>query len=110
MMDVCNITVTGRLVKEVEIVKFDKGGLAKLTLAVNNKTKKTADGKFEEEASFFNVVQKLSATESSYVDALKKNQKGARLVVTGKMVQQNYTSKDGQKRESWIIEADNLNW
>ena len=46
MMDVCQITISGRLVKEVEIVKFDKGGLAKLTLAVNNKLKKDENGKY----------------------------------------------------------------
>lgn len=110
MMDVCQITISGRLVKEVEIVKFDKGGLAKLTLAVNNKLKKDENGKYTEEASFFNVTQRLSVTESSYAEALKKLAKGAKIIASGKMIQQNFTGKDGAKHEAWTIDADNLNW
>lgn len=80
-----NLTVTGNLTQDPEAKK--DGTIATFTLAVST-------GK--DDTLFLSCV----AFEKSAEVILKKLIKGDRIVVSGKLVQNNYTNKDGVKKSS----------
>ena len=83
----------GRLTRDFEI-RYSQGdnsmAIAKFSLAVDRKFKKQGD---EVTADFFNCT--AFGKQAEFVEKYLK--KGTKVVVTGRIQNDNYTNKDGQK-------------
>ena len=87
------ITLIGRTGKEVEIVKFENGKLAKVSLATTDYYT-NALGEKVEETQWHNLVcsGKVADIMEKYVE------KGKEIAVEGKVIYRNFDDKDGVKR------------
>lgn len=97
------ITLIGRTGKEVEIVQFENGKLAKVSLATSDYYT-NAMGEKVEETQWHNLVcnGKLADLMEKYVE------KGKEIAVEGKIVYRNYDDKEGQKRYITEVRVDQL--
>ncbi len=90
MSDLNNFTIVGRLTKPIEVQETQSGTeVAKFSIAVNEKYGKV------EHTSFFNCVSfgKQAGILSKYVS------KGDRIALSGKLKQNRWESKTGEKRQ-----------
>ena len=97
------VTLIGRTGKEVEIVKFENGKLAKVSLATTDYYT-NALGEKVEETQWHNLVAngKLADIMEEYVG------KGKEIAVEGKIVYRTYDDKDGVKRYTTDIRVEEL--
>ena len=97
------VTLIGHTGKEVEIVNFEKGKIAKVTLATNDYYSNSL-GERVEETQWHNLVfnGKLADIMEKYV------QKGKEIAVEGKLTYRTYDDKDGQKRFFTEIRVEEL--
>ena len=97
------VTLIGRTGKEVEIVKFENGQLAKVSLATTDHYT-NAKGEKVEETQWHNLVinGKLSEVFQKYVE------KGKEICVEGKIVYRTYDDKEGNKRYTTEIRVDEM--
>lgn len=97
------ITLIGRTGKDVEIVQFENGKLAKVSLATSDYYT-NAMGEKVEETQWHNLVcnGKLADLMEKYVE------KGKEIAVEGKIVYRNYDDKEGQKRYITEVRVDQL--
>ena len=97
------VTLIGRTGKEVEIVNFEKGFLAKVSLATSD-FYTNAKGEKVEETQWHNLVAygKTAEVMKNYVE------KGDEIAVEGKVTYRNYEDKEGRKRYFTEIKMDNL--
>ena len=87
------VTLIGRTGKDVEIVKFENGKIAKVSLATSDHYT-NALGEKVEETQWHNLVAngKLADIMEKYVE------KGKEIAVEGKVIYRNFDDKDGVKR------------
>lgn len=97
------VSLIGHTGKEVEIINFEKGKLAKVTLATNDYYTNAAGEKIEE-TQWHNLVVngKLADIMEKYVT------KGKEIAVEGKIQYRTYEDKEGIKRYSTEIRVDEL--
>lgn len=97
------VTLIGYTGKEVEIVNFENGKIAKVSLATNDYYT-NAKGEKVEETQWHNLVAngKLADIMEKYV------QKGKEISVEGKIVYKSYDDKGGNKRFITEIRVDEL--
>lgn len=97
------ITLIGKTGKEVEIVQFENGKIAKVSLATSDYYT-NALGEKVEETQWHNLVcnGKLADLMEKYVE------KGKEIAVEGKVVYRNYDDKEGQKRYITEVRVDQL--
>ena len=97
------VTLIGRTGKDVEIVKFENGKLAKVSLATTDHYT-NALGEKVEETQWHNLVAngKLADIMEKYVE------KGKEIAVEGKIVYRSYDDKDGVKRYITEIRVEEL--
>lgn len=97
------VTLIGRTGKEVEIVKFENGKLAKVSLATTDYYT-NALGEKVEETQWHNLVAngKLADIMEKYVE------KGKEIAVEGKILYRTYEDKDGVKRYTTDIRVEEL--
>lgn len=97
------VTLIGHTGKEVEIINFENGKLAKVTLATND-FYTNAKGDKVEETQWHNLVVngKLADVMEKYVT------KGKEIAVEGKIQYKTYEDKDGVKRYSTEIRVEEL--
>jgi single-strand DNA-binding protein len=97
------VTLIGHTGKEVEIVNFEKGKIAKVSLATNDYYTNSL-GERVEETQWHNLVfnGKLADIMEKYV------QKGKEIAVEGKLTYRTYDDKDGQKRYITEIRVEEL--
>ena len=97
------VTLIGRTGKEVEMVKFENGQLAKVSLATSEHYT-NAKGEKVEETQWHNLVcyGKTADIMEKYVE------KGKEIAVEGKIMYRNYDDKDGQKRYITEIRVEEL--
>lgn len=105
MTDLNVITIIGRVTRDLNENSFGYvgSGIAKMTLSIAvNRSVKKAD-KWEDEASFFDVLYWGKAAEAvkPYIH------KGTQIAVKGSLVQQRW-EKDGEKKSKIIIQADSI--
>ena len=100
MKDLNSVNIVGRLTREAEL-KYTNGGLpiVRFSIAVN-RPKKSGDGNFHDEASFFDVV-KIGAGSEGLAQYLTK---GTRVAIQGELRQDRW-EKDGQARSKVEIDA-----
>ena len=87
------VTLIGRTGRDVEIVQFENGKMAKVSLATSDHYT-NAIGEKVEETQWHNLVcnGKLADIMEKYVE------KGKEIAVEGKVIYRTYDDKDGTKR------------
>ena len=97
------VTLIGRTGKDVEIVKFENGKLAKVTLATTDYYKNALDEKVEE-TQWHNLTAfgKTADIMEKYVE------KGKEIAIEGKVVYRTYDDKDGVKRYATDIRVEEI--
>ena len=96
------VVIIGRLTKDVELLETPGGTpLARLSVAVN-RSYKNSDG--EREADFFNVTVWGNQAEN----CCKYLGKGRQVAIQGELRNDTYTDKNGDKRTSTTINAQEV--
>lgn len=98
-----SVTLVGNLTRDPEL-RYTTGGrgVASFGLAVNRRYQ--VNGEWQEQVSFFNIVAWGDLGEN----AAASLNKGNRVVVTGRLEQRSYETKDGEKRSVTEVIADEL--
>ncbi len=98
-----SVTLVGNLTRDPEL-RYTTGGrgVASFGLAVNRRYQ--VNGEWQEQVSFFNVVAWADLGENS---AASLN-KGNRVIVTGRLQQREYETREGEKRSVVEVVADEL--
>ena len=98
-----NVTLVGNLTKDPEL-RYTTGGrgVASFGLAVNRRYQ--VNGEWQEQVSFFNVVAWADLGENTAASL----HKGNRVIVTGRLEQRSYETRDGEKRNVTEVIADEL--
>ncbi len=97
------VTLVGNLTKDPELRYTQSGrGIANFGIAVNRRYQQ--NNEWQEEVSFFNVVAWGDLGEN----AAASLSKGNRVVVTGRLQQRSYETRDGEKRNVVEVVADEL--
>lgn len=104
-MSDANITVVGNLTREPEL-RFTAGGMAtvRIGLAVNYRRRNQQTQEWDETVSFLNVVAFRDLAEN----AAESLTKGTRVLVTGRLEVREYETKEGEKRQSVEVIADEI--
>ena len=97
-----NITILGNITRDPEL-RFTPSGTAVVNfgLAVNRNVQNKNSGEWETEADFFNVTAWYKLAENC-AESLTK---GDRVLVTGRLSQDSWEDKEGQKRSTVKIVA-----
>jgi single-strand DNA-binding protein len=103
-----SITIVGNVTRDPEL-RFTPNGQAqaRLGVAVNRRWQDRSSGEWQEKVSFFDVVCWADMAENA-ASSLKK---GARVIVTGRLEQRSYETKEGDntvKRSVVEIIADEI--
>lgn len=94
------VSLIGRLGAQPEVVKFDSGSmLARFSLAINEGYK-TKEGEWKEMTQWHNITAWGKTAEL----VGKLLNKGSEVVVEGKIVNNSYETKEGEKRYGTNIE------
>lgn len=98
-----NVTLIGNLVDDPEL-RFTPSGvaMAKIRLAVNRRWQK--DGEWQEDTSFFSGTVWREQAES----VAESLQKGARVIVSGRLEQRSWETDQGEKRSVVEISIDEI--
>ncbi len=98
-----NITVLGNITRDPEL-RFTPSGtaVASFGLAVNRNIQNKNSGEWETQVDFFNVTAWYKLAENC-AESLSK---GDRVLVSGRLSQDSWESKDGQKRSTVKIIAN----
>ncbi len=99
-----NVTLIGNLVDDPEL-RFTPSGvaLAKIRLAVNRRWR-GQDGEWQEDTSFFTGTVWREQAES----VAESLQKGARVIVSGRLEQRSWETDQGDKRSVVEIQIDEI--
>jgi single-strand DNA-binding protein len=99
------VTLVGNVTRDPEL-RFTPTGQAKMTLglAVNRRWQNRSTSEWEEQTSFFNVVAWRDLAEN----VAESIQKGARVVVTGRLEQRSWETENGEKRSVVEVSADEI--
>lgn len=98
-----NVTLIGNLTMDPEL-RFTPSGvaLARIGLAVNRRYQR--DGEWQEQTSFFyGTVWREQAEHVA-----ESLEKGARVIVSGRLEQRTWEDKEGQRRETIEIQIDEI--
>ena len=93
------IILMGRLTRDPEIRTGNGSTVARYTLAVDRRFKRDGDP----DADFFNCTVFGKSAEF----AEKYFRQGTKVIVTGRIQQDNYTNKDGEKVYAWTVVVAN---
>ncbi len=98
-----NITILGNITRDPEL-RFTPSGtaVANFGLAVNRNVQNKNSGEWETQVDFFNVTAWYKLAENC-AESLSK---GDRVLVSGRLSQDSWESKDGQKRSTVKIIAN----
>lgn len=98
-----SVTLVGNITRDPEL-RYTQGGrgVASFGLAVNRRYQQ--NGEWQEQTSFFNITAWADLGEN----AAASLQKGARVIVTGRLQQREYETREGEKRSIVEVVADEL--
>ena len=99
-----NVTLIGNLVDDPEL-RFTPSGvaMAKIRMAVNRRWRGN-DGEWQEDTSFFTGTVWREQAES----AAESLQKGARVIVSGRLEQRTWETDQGDKRSVVEVQIDEI--
>jgi len=99
------ITVVGNVTRDPELKFLNSGQAAlRLSLAVSRRWQNRQTQEWEEKTSFFDV----SCYGPMAENAANSLQKGARVLVNGRMEQRSWETENGEKRSAFEIVADEI--
>jgi single-strand DNA-binding protein len=99
------ITVVGNVTRDPELKFLNSGQAAlRLSIAVSRRWQNRQTQEWEEKTSFFDVQCYGPMAEN----AANSLQKGARIIVTGRMEQRSWETENGEKRSAFEIVADEV--
>ncbi len=103
-MSTNNITVVGNLVEDPEL-RFTPSGvpMARLRVAVNRRWRDQS-GEWQEDTSFFGGTVWRDQAES----VAESLQKGARVIITGRLEQRSWETPEGDKRSVVELAIDEI--
>lgn len=106
MSDYNNVTIEGWIVRDADAKDFATGEKwTRFNFSIaSNKSKKGADGKYTDEPSFFDCV--VWGKEAEW--AVPKAKKGAKVVITGELLQNRWKDKDGKSQSKIVINAEKV--
>lgn len=97
------MTVVGNLTGEPEL-RFTANGAAMLTGSIADNRRYQVNGEWQEETSYINFIAWRELAENAAASLTK----GARVVVTGRLQQRDWTDKDGNTRKSYDLVVDEI--
>jgi len=97
------VTLVGNLTRDPEL-RFTNGGMAVATCGMAVNFRRMKQGEWEEETSFFNVTA-FGDLGENVAESLNK---GARVLVSGRLQQRSWETQDGDKRSTVEIVADEI--
>ena len=99
------ITVVGNVTRDPELKFLNSGQAAlRLSIAVNRRWQNRQTQEWEERVSYFEVVGYGAMAEN----VANSVQKGARVIVTGRLEQRSWETENGDKRSIVEINADEI--
>lgn len=102
-MSDATVTLVGNLTRDPELRFTTSGaGTASSGMAVNRRYQ--VNGEWQEKVSFFNIVAWNQLAENFAASASK----GTRVIVTGRLEQREYETKEGEKRSVVEVVADEI--
>ena len=100
-----SITIVGNVTRDPELKFLNSGQAAiRLSVAVNRRWQNKQTQEWEERVSYFEVTGYGTMAEN----AANSLQKGARVVVTGRLEQRSWETENGDKRSIVEINADEI--
>ncbi|MBM3805727.1 MAG: single-stranded DNA-binding protein [Actinobacteria bacterium] len=97
------ITLVGNLTRDPEI-RFTATGRAVASFAIAVGRRYQVNGEWQEQTSYFNITAWGQLGENAAATFTK----GTRVVVTGRLEQREYTTREGEKRTAIDVIADEL--
>ena len=97
------VTIVGNLTRDPEL-RFTAGGKGVASFGVAVGRRFQQNGEWQEKTSFFNVT----AWDTLGEDCAASLTKGSRCIVTGRLEQREYETKEGEKRNVVEIVADEI--
>ena len=98
-----SITLVGNLPRDPEI-RFTATGRAVASFSMGVGRRYQVNGEWQEQTSWFNVTAWGQLGENAAATLVK----GSRVVVTGRLEQSEYTSREGEKRTAIDVVADDI--
>ena len=98
-----SITLVGNLPRDPEI-RFTATGRAVASFSMGVGRRYQVNGEWQEQTSWFNVTAWGQLGENAAATLVK----GSRVVVTGRLEQREYTSREGEKRTANDVVADDI--
>jgi single-strand DNA-binding protein len=106
MSNETTITITGNLVDDPEL-RFTPAGqaVARFRIASTPRYRDNATGEWKDVDTLFLTCRAWRQAAENVAESLRK---GMRAVVTGRLRQRSYETKDGEKRTVYELEADEI--
>ncbi len=103
--EVNNVTLVGNLTRDPEL-RFTPNGtpVVSLGIAVNRRYQDKQSGEWTDDTSFFNISAWFKLAENC-AESLSK---GDRILVSGRLNQRSWETKEGDKRYAVEVIADNV--
>ena len=98
-----SVTLVGNLTKDPEL-RFTTGGRGQAQFGLAVSRRYQVNNEWQEQTSFFNIVAWGSLGEN----AAASLHKGNRIIVTGRLEQRSYETKEGEKRSVVEVIADEI--
>jgi single-strand DNA-binding protein len=99
------ITVVGNVTRDPELKFLNSGQAAlRISVAVSRRWQNRQSQEWEEKTSFFDI-QCYGAMAENAANSL---QKGARVLISGRMEQRSWDTPEGEKRYAWELVADEI--
>ena len=99
------VTVVGNVTRDPELKFLNSGQAAlRLSVAVSRRWQNRQSQEWEEKTSFFDIQCYGPMAEN----AANSLQKGARVLVSGRMEQRSWDTPEGEKRYAWELVADEI--
>lgn len=97
------VTLIGNLTRDPEL-RFTTGGRGQASFGLAVSRRYQVNNEWQEQTSFFNVVAWGAIAENASASLSKGN----RIVVTGRLEQRQYETKEGEKRNVVEVIADDI--
>jgi single-strand DNA-binding protein len=99
-----NVTLIGNLTRDPEL-RFTPSGVAVATVGIAvNRSWRGKDGEWQEQTSFFDCVVWREQAEQ----VAESLQQGARVIVSGRLEQRSWETKEGDKRYAVEVQVDEM--
>ena len=97
------ITLVGNLTRDPEL-RFTTGGRGVASFGIAVGRRYQVNGEWQEQTSYFNITAWGQLGENAAATLAK----GSRVIVTGRLEQREYTTREGDKRTEIEVVADEL--